>query len=200
MTRSNRDPKNKYIFVYSSRHIHELCYAVSDRPDGGFKFGGTFQQAEVTSCGLNNGPLKGEGRYEARIACNLWSKDGVGRYDGSSPKKRLAAHPYFTQHGKDREGNGDQYIANMRDGAVAGFKYFQIDSPKTVLVELWGTASGSMKVSDKPDFADATAIPVSLNNCTAVIGSILDIGTGVKALYFQFCGTGVVDFIAFELR
>ena len=262
---SIRKDGGKYIFVYSSRHNHELCYAVSDRPDGGFQFGGTlvdqgdmfldgnedeskalnylgnthggmlkigdqwyifyhrqtnrhsysrqacaeklvrnpdgsFQQAEVTSCGLNDGPLKGEGRYEARIACNLWSKDGVGRYDGSSPRKRLEAHPYFTQTGKDREDNGDQYIANMRDGAVAGFKYFQMDGPKTVLVELRGTASGSMKVSDSPDFANGAVIPVSLNNSTVTVGGTLDVGAGRKALYFQFCGTGAVDFIAFELK
>ena len=262
---SIRKDGDKYIFVYSSRHNHELCYAVSDRPDGGFKFGGTlvdqgdmfltgnedeskalnylgnthggmlkigdqwyifyhrqtnrhsysrqacaeklvqnpdgsFQQAEVTSCGLNDGPLKGEGRYEARIACNLWSKDGVGRYDGSSPRKRLEAHPYFTQTGKDREDNGDQYIANMRDGAVAGFKYFQMDGPKTVLVELRGTASGSMRVSDSPSFANGAVIPVSLNNSTVTVGGTLDVGTGKKALYFQFCGTGAVDFIAFELK
>lgn len=30
---------------------------------------GAFLQAEVTSCGLNDGPLNGKGRYEARIAC-----------------------------------------------------------------------------------------------------------------------------------
>ena len=262
---SIRKDGGKYIFVYSSRHNHELCYAVSDRPDGGFEFGGTlvdqgdmfldgnedeskalnylgnthggmlkignqwyifyhrqtnrhsysrqacaeklmqnpdgsFQQAEVTSCGLNDGPLKGEGRYEARIACNLWSKDGVGRYDGSSPRKRLEAHPYFTQTGKDREDNGDQYIANMRDGAVAGFKYFQMDGPKTILVELRGTASGSMRVSDSPDFTNGAVIPVSLNNSTITVGGTLDVGTGKKALYFQFCGTGAVDFIAFELK
>ena len=262
---SIRKDGGKYIFVYSSRHNHELCYAVSDRPDGGFQFGGTlvdqgdmfldgnedeskalnylgnthggmlkigdqwyifyhrqtnrhsysrqacaeklvqnpdgsFQQAEVTSCGLNDGPLKGEGRYEARIACNLWSKDGVGRYDGSSPRKRLEAHPYFTQTGKDREDNGDQYIANMRDGAVAGFKYFQMDGPKTVLVELRGTASGNLRVSDSPNFTNGAVIPVSLNNSTVTVGGALDVGTGKKALYFQFCGTGAVDFIAFELK
>ena len=38
---SIRKDGDKYIFVYSSRHNHELCYAVSDRPDGGFVFGGT---------------------------------------------------------------------------------------------------------------------------------------------------------------
>ena len=31
----------KYYFVYSSQKSHELCYAVSDRPDEGFVYGGT---------------------------------------------------------------------------------------------------------------------------------------------------------------
>ncbi len=30
----------RYYLVYSSVTLHELCYAVSDRPDGGFRFGG----------------------------------------------------------------------------------------------------------------------------------------------------------------
>ena len=193
-----------------------MCYAVSDRPDGGFTFGGTlvsqgdlfldgrteeksglnylgnthggllntgedwyifyhrqtnrhsysrqacaerlgrnpdgsFRQAEVTSCGLNGGPLKGEGRYPAYIACNLWSKDGVGRYDCPSPRRAFAAHPYFTQTGGDREENGDQYIANMRDGAVAGFKYFDIRGLNTVTVGLSGTAQGAFVLSITPD-------------------------------------------------
>lgn len=31
----------KYYFVYSSINSHELCYAVSDHPDGGYRYGGT---------------------------------------------------------------------------------------------------------------------------------------------------------------
>ena len=38
---SIRKDGDRYIFVYSSRHNHELCYAVSHRPDGDFQFGGT---------------------------------------------------------------------------------------------------------------------------------------------------------------
>lgn len=261
---SIRKDGDKYIFVYSSRHNHELCYAVSDRPDGGFTFGGTlvsqgdlflngnedekkglnylgnthggmlklgnqwyifyhrqtnrhsysrqacaerleqnsdgsFRQAEVTSCGLNDGPLEGRGRYEARIACNLWSKNGVGRYDGPSPRKALADHPYFTQSGKDREQDGDQYIANMRDGAVAGFKYFRMDGEKTLSVELRGTGSGCMEVAATPDFASAARIPVDVQGGKKTFSGKLNVGTGVKALYFKFCGSGAVDFIAFEL-
>lgn len=32
---------NTYYFIYSSENSHELCYAVSDRPDEGFTYGGT---------------------------------------------------------------------------------------------------------------------------------------------------------------
>ena len=264
---SIRKDGDKYIFVYSSRHNHELCYAVSDRPDGGFVFGGTlvdqgdmfldgntdeckalnylgnthggmvnlhdqwyifyhrqtnrhsysrqacaeplvqnpdgsFRQAEVTSCGLNGGPLKGTGRYEARIACNLWSKDGVGRYDGKNPKKILAAHPYFTQTGGDREENGDQYIANMQDGAVAGFKYFQMDSATEIAAEVGGNAKGKLLVSEKADFSVLNA-ELTIENKAGMssrIRSSLKITPGKKALYFKFVGTGAMDFIAFELK
>lgn len=38
---SIRKLKGKYYFLYSSRNNHELCYAISDRPDEGFVYGGT---------------------------------------------------------------------------------------------------------------------------------------------------------------
>lgn len=263
---SIRRDGDRYLFVYSSRHNHELCYAVSDRPDGGFVFGGTlvslgdlflegrteerdgqnylgnthggllhlgedwyifyhrqtnrhsysrqacaeklernpdgsFQQAEVTSCGLNGGALRGIGRYEARIACNLWSKNGVGRYDGASPRRRLSQHPYFTQSNGDREDNGDQYIANMRDGAVAGFKYFQFDGADQISVTLRGHASGVLKVSEKPDFFRINAsFPVRLFGGEKTLRAALRIAPGRRTLYFQFCGKGAVDFLSFSFE
>lgn len=263
---SIRKEGGKYIFVYSSRHNHELCYAISARPDGGFIFGGTlvsqgdlflngnedekralnylgnthggllklgkqwyvfyhrqtnrhsysrqacaerleqnpdgsFQQAEVTSCGLNGGPLRGKGRYEARIACNLWSRDGVGRYDSAKPRKALAAHPYFTQSGRDREGDGNQYIANMRDGAAAGFKYFQIKDVSEIVLEIQGTADGELQVSEKPDFSVVNAhIPVKITGSRIRCMGSLRIQNGVKALYIRFCGEGMINFYSFELQ
>lgn len=37
---SIRKNGDTYYFIYSSVLMHELCYAVSDRPDGGFSYGG----------------------------------------------------------------------------------------------------------------------------------------------------------------
>ena len=256
---SIRKDGDRYIFVYSSRHNHELCYAVSHRPDDDFQFGGTlvslgdlfldgrenekdgvnylgnthggmlnigedwyifyhrqtnrhsysrqacaeklvrtpdgrFLQAEVTSCGLNGGPLKGEGRYEARIACNLWSKDGVGRYDG--PRKLLKEHPYFTQDGQ----HGKQYIANMRDCSVAGFKYFDFRGLRRVTVTVGGTAEGKIQISTVPDFSAVFGeIVVSINGKPRDFVAEAKIPDGVHALYFRYLGTGVINFVSFDL-
>lgn len=259
---SIRKDGSKYIFSYSSRHNHELCYAVSDYPDRGYVYGGTlvdqgdmflngnederkalnylgnthggmlnigdswytfyhrqtnqhsysrqacaeklehpapgvFKQAEVTSCGLNGGPLKGTGKYEARIACNLWSKNGVARYDAKFDKKD---HPYFTQTGKDRMENGDQYIANMRDGAVAGFKYFIFSSEKQLTVNLSGSGSGVIEVSHTQDFAQTIAkFPVKVNGPAENAAASFHPASGVQALYFRYTGTGAVNFHTFMI-
>ncbi len=37
---SIRKIRGKYYLVYSSVAMHQLCYAVSDRPDGGYRYGG----------------------------------------------------------------------------------------------------------------------------------------------------------------
>ena len=264
---SMRKYNGKYYFVYSSRHNHELCYAVSDSPTEGFKFGGTlvsngdlflngnedeshasnyignthggllhlngkyyifyhrhtnrssyarqacaeeivmdengmFQQAEMTSCGLNGGPLKGIGTYPARIACNLWSKDGTGRYDCKNPKKAFADHPYFTQDKKDGDESARQYIANMRDGAVAGFKYFEMGEATEISVEISGRAHGKMTVSEKADFSVVNAeIPV--DNPSGGPGEFqaeFKMKTGKKALYFRYVGEGNINFVNFSLK
>lgn len=263
---SMRKVDERYYFVYSSEHNHDLCYAVSKSPKGPFTFGGrlvdlgdlgldgnedenrasnylgnthggmlevngqwyifyhrqtnrssyarqacaeklerasdgSFRQAEVTSCGLNNGPLKGIGRYEARIACNLWSAEGTGRYDCRAPKRKFKDHPYFTQSGKDREQDGDQHIANMKDGAVAGFKYFDLGEANYLCIGVKGTASGMMQVSEEKDFSKLCAeIPIHIiGNQKRIYQGSLKTGKGKKALFFRYKGKGKIAFFDFEL-
>lgn len=266
---SIRKIDEKYCFVYSSEHNHELCYAFADTPKGPFTYGGTlidlgdlyldgntdeskavnylgnthggllnigedwyifyhrqtnkssyarqacaeklvrkadggFYQAEVTSCGLNGGSLKGEGWYEARIACNLWSKAGTARYDTPGHKRKLKGHPYFTQSMPDREKDGDQYIANMQDGAVAGFKYFDfIQAEYRIVLELRGDAKGAIQVSVDPQFGTLAArIPVDGpgSGIRRYTGRLSLPKTKRQPLYFRYVGEGAVDFIGFTLH
>lgn len=261
---SIRKYDGKYYFVYSSRHNHELCYAMSDSPTEGFVYKGTlisnadifpakgmtekdaknyignnhggmlrlkdqyyifyhrqtnrnsysrqtcaeklvrgengdFIQAEMTSCGLNDGPLKGEGVYEARIACNLWSKNGTGRYDVGNPKKLLKEHPYITQDKKDGDVTARQYIANMRDGAVAGFKYFEITELSKIEMTIRGKASGKIEILEGNNVQKIGEIEVKQNTkeWTKVSADILPIPKGIESIYFKYHGMGSVDFLEF---
>ena len=267
---SIRKYDGRYVFVYSSEVNHELCYAVSDRPDGGFSYGGVlvsigdvglpghpdeahaanylgnthggmlrlpaadaadgwayyvfyhrqtnrssyarqacaerlsgspaegFAQAEVTSCGLNGGPLAGAGTYPARIACNLWSADGAGRVDGGGARRRLAAHPYLTQEGKGE--GAHQYLANLRDGAVAGFKYFDLRGTGCVRVQVRGSGAGQLVVSGNESFSDLrSVVRVAPGDGWRTFEAPLIPGGPADALFFRYEGEGAIDFLAFEL-
>ena len=158
---------------------------------------GKFYQAEMTSCGLNGKPLEGKGTYEARIACNLQGKNGTrfyGAFKGIRPWE-----PYFTQTGKDREENPDQYIANMRDGAKAGFKYFWMEKPEKIAVIGCGNAQGVMEVRVQDGAQPVAVIPIQATKEKKAYTAPMQPVEGKQVLYFQYRGKGRFDFHAFRL-
>lgn len=187
---------NGKYYVFYHRQTNRHCYSRQACAEEIFmNKDGTFRQAEITSCGLNGGALDGVGKYGAYVACNLYSEKGSKFYTCKTPAGR---HPYFTQSGKDREDTPDQYIANFNHGAVAGFKYFNFENTNAISIEICGGAKGVMVLSD----GEKTVAEIPLSPCkrrTQFCGA-LDVGRGVKPLYFTFRGKGRFDFIGFELK
>lgn len=178
-----------YIFYH--RHTNCNCFSrqgcaerIEIEPDGSVK------QVEMTSCGLNGGPLEGRGVYEARIACNLTSRKGGRFHSKPLGKNRAGCHPYFTQSGRDRESDPDQYIANFCDGAMAGFKYFDIKDLKRIGVTVCGRAEGIMQVKCEPFGAAVTEIEIHPSAANKTFYGNYGGSDGVKALYFTFRGKG----------
>lgn len=250
----------RYYFVYSSILSHELCYAVSQRPNGDFRFGGTLvsigdlgldgnreavnytgnthggmvelggqwyifyhrqtnkqccarqgcaepitirpdgsiPQVEVTSCGLNGGPLAGTGCYEARIACNLGFREPSFGYIAAHEPDTL--HPYFTQSGCDREGSPDQYIANMSQGAWCGFKYFDFHGQTSMTVTTRGTGNGELLVSTSRKEPPFARIPIAPSESWSESRISFPALHGTLPLFFTFQGEGAMDFQSFEVR
>ena len=260
---SIRKIKGQYYFVYSSELSHELCYAISSKPNSGFRFGGTLisiadigykgnqkllnytgnthggmvevngqwyifyhrqtnktkcsrqacaekitflpdgsiPQVEVTSCGLNNGPLAGKGCYEARIACNLNGRDGMIKSNEARKKDRKNLLPFFTQSGEDREGDGDQYIANLRDGAWCGFKYFAFDGSESgIVITVRGNAVGLLNVYTDRKLAPVSSFMINPSKEWMTYSREIRVGRGTAPLYFSYIGTGSVDFLSFEIQ
>ena len=256
---SIRKVDGKYVFVYSSVAMHELCYAVSDTPLSGFRYGGVIvsncdmgvdtykpagknmaygannhgsiveiggkwyvfyhrhtngtwysrqgcaerisvlpgvriPQAEITSCGLNGAPLRGRGAYPAYIACNMTDEgDGNGFAIFTDPQRVKVA-----QDGSDGE-RTPAYIANFKNGATVGFKYFDIKNLRAVKVTLRGYASGTVEIRTKWDGEIVGSVSVHYANIWETYTADVTVPDGVHALYFTYRGTGAPSFLRFEL-
>lgn len=188
-------------YIFGHRHTHGTAYSrqgVAEKIT--MNADGTFNQAELTSCGLNGGPLKTEGAYSAHIACHLTGPKGAGQVVMSSPDGGELVlpedMPYITEEAWDE---GDHqlrpFIHNLRSGAVCGFKYFDFaNGGKTVSAQVRGSGSISLTVS--PDGEALSTADFASEAWTEVT---LDAGklTGVQPIYFRTTA-GIGDLAGFH--
>lgn len=263
---SIRKVNDKYYFVYSSIVMYELCYAVSDSPEGPFTYGGvlvanndlhigtykpaekpmyygannhgglveingewyifyhrhtngtnfsrqgmaerveilpdgSIPQVEMTSCGLNGGPLRGEGEYPAYIACNLFcSTDNI--YSGGAGKNGFwldSRFPRIMQDGADGD-VCDAYIMNMTDSACCGFKYFAFEGVRRVHIRVRGYCSGRFQVMTSWNGPVLAEIPVDYTDVWTDYSAEVSIPDGVHPLYFRYAGPGTAALLSFTLE
>ena len=159
---------------------------------------GTIPQVEMTSCGSNGGPLVGQGEFQAYIACNLF-------IDEESLKKNFTGtciidpFPKITQDGKD----GDEeigYIANMKDSATAGFKYFDCTGIKKVKIKVRGYCNGAFEVKTSWNGTALGNIPVDFTNIWTEYSADIEIPDGIQSLYFTYTGDGTASLASFTLE
>lgn len=149
-----------------------------------FREDGSIIQTEITSCGLNGGPLRDTETYPAYIACNLFSKEEPGMYVGSG--KNL---PRITKEGSDDDKN-EQYAFNIAKNTTIGFKYFDLKGVKGVEITTTGYGQGDFEIRTEID--GPVLGKITVNFCTAwkIRKCDCEIPDGVSALYFTFTGDG----------
>ena len=153
---------------------------------------GSIPQVEITSCGLNGGPLKGKGEYPAYIACNLFT-DKPSIYIGAEN------YPKIMQDGGDGNENLG-YIFNLHNNATAGFKYFDFKDTRKITLKVRGYASGYFEVKTKWDGEVLGKIPVEFENFWQEYSGEVNIPDGIHALYFTFKGNGSASILSFRLE
>lgn len=102
-----------YIFYHRQTHKNDFSRqgcAEKIKMEGD----GSFKQVEITTSGLNNGPLMAKGTYPAVICCNL--TNGHMPHDDC-----YDIYPHITNNGDER------YIAEIENGTLIGYKYFKFD-------------------------------------------------------------------------
>ncbi len=208
-------PAEKPMFYGANNHgsivqINEKWYIFYHRHTNGTNFSrqgcieqieflddGTIPQVEMTSCGSNGGALLGHGEYPAYLACNLFCKeesiytDWIAWMNNQFPK--------ITQDGRD----GDEeigYIANMKESATAGFKYFDCKGIKKVKIKVRGYCKGAFEVKTSWNGTALGKIPVDYTNVWKEYSADIAIPDGIQALYFSYTGNGSANLASFTLE
>lgn len=257
---SIRKVGDKYYFVYSSHKSHELCYAVSDKPDRDFVYGGTLvsngdigldgrtepvnalgnnhggivqangswyvfyhrqtngtefsrqgcaekieiaedgsiRQVEITSCGLNGGPLAAADTYPAGIACHITDPTTSAQIDYRNPIMQKQTRITATEDGER------QYITAITNGSKIGYKYFdfaafQDAGSETVSLTVRGKFEGTVTIATDEQLAQVIGTQ-SFDWEDEDWGELpcrIQIDGGVHALYFAFSGEGSLDMLEF---
>lgn len=149
---------------------------------------GLFKQAEMTSMGLLNTPLKVEGEYNISVACNIFSKKGS--YFSRVFKNLNGNLPYFTQLEKDNNKKESNVCKNFSDESYLGFKYFNFDKDVVIGIKIKGKMNGNLLIS--LDNIDNIVLKKEIKRKKAFEYVYFDELSvrGIHALYITFKGKG----------
>lgn len=184
---------NGQWYIFYHRHTHGTPFSrqgcaepIQILPDG------SIPQVEMTSCGLNGGPLPAHHSYSAHICCNLMGPEGGMRIDDASKGKQTC---YIDEEGTGTEHVND-FIHHMTNGYVAGVKYLAFNGENKVRLTLRG--HGQMAVLlDSEDAEPIAIVDVNAQSWTDVDAKLAALD-GKHAVYFKALGEdAVLDFSEF---
>ena len=156
---------------------------------------------EITSCGLNGGPLVAQGEYPAHIACNIFNTDKPEMYVGKDQAK-------VTTDGR----KGDEvpsYIADITNNTTVGFKYFDFTGannggvkPKKIAIKVRGYAGGKFQIKTQWDGKVLAEITVKFTNFWQEYECDVDFPNEVAPLYLTYVDAngGHASLLSFELK
>lgn len=144
---------------------------------------GSIKQAEMTSCGLNDGPLSGKGTYPAPIACYITN--------GNMPhgSNRIFTDSFPNVNHSDNE----RFIAEICDNTLIGYKYFEFSGNKGIALTVRGTGTGTIGVYTEIGGELLREIAVSPSEQWSEISAEIILPDGVHPLYLVYHGSGEIS-------
>ena len=147
---------------------------------------GEIPQVEITSCGLNGGPLVARGSYPAIICCNLTN--------GKMPRGQCVdmTLPHIICK------NDERFISEVENGTLIGYKYFLVDNVSDFYVK-YRTCMGSPNGKVKVILGQNTVgeIKIEPSQDWKIAKAALNVQNGIYPLYLVYEGSDYIDFIEF---
>jgi hypothetical protein len=171
-----------YVFYHRLTHKSDYSRQACAEPIE-IAADGSIAQVEITSCGLNGGPLEAEGTYPAVIACNITN----GNMPHGSNKIYTHSFPNVNNEGEDR------FVAEVANHTLIGFKYFRFSGVKALTIQYRGTAQGKFRIFQAEKGNQCGEIQIVPSTAwTKATAEIPFIG-GISPLYLVYEGEGMCD-------
>ncbi len=150
---------------------------------------GMIPQVEITSCGLNGGPLKDDAEYPAHIACNIFDDNNkmyVGEMHSANITMDISEGP-----------KGRSHIRQISNSTTVGFKYFDLKGVKGLKITTRGYGKGEFEIRTSVDGEILGKIGVDF--CTAWTEGTAEftVPDGTYPLYLTFKGVGNSSLLSF---
>ena len=161
---------------------------------------GNFHQAEMTSCGLNGKPLPAVGKYPASIACVLHGIHPASKITEIKDKKTC---PMVTQDLPDGAENARQYIGNIYDGSVIGYKYFEFDGDCQFSLTIKNSQAGTISVWQEEPLKGRVPLAtlfVPQSSQWKICSVEIPFAKGRFPLYLQYSGEGNAELLEIGFR
>lgn len=164
-----------------------------------FRSNGMIEQVEITSCGLNQGPLISEGKYPSYIACHLTVPSMPESVIVGESLKESVPH-ICERTDKDNKEHRTHYIANITHGTQIGFKYFALENNKTIQISLRGKANGVIRVLcglKANDVIGESKINIDTEEWQDILVKLISL-KGQYPIYFEFKIQGLLECESFS--
>lgn len=175
---------NGQWYVFYHRLTHKSDYsrqACAEKIT--IKADGSIDQTEITSCGLNDGPLEALGEYPAAIACNITN----GNMPHGCNSIYTDSFPNVTHRGEDR------FIGEISDETLIGYKYFSFNDVQELSVIITATGSGTLTAYSDMGKNKIACFEISPAADWTKLTEEISLKNGVYPLYFIYKGTGSVE-------
>jgi hypothetical protein len=166
-------------YIFYPRHTNGHWYSrqacaekLVMRPDH------TFAQAPISSCGLNEGPLPGRGRYPANAACYLFTGD-------NECLSSVPGQPKIVQDTAEEE-RAQGYIVDIKDGTTIGFNAFRFEKTRGLGIRTRGYAAGTFEVRLQLDGPPLAEIGVRYTSVWADACAAVSFPDGVSRLFLTY--------------
>lgn len=182
---------NGQWYVFYHRLTHKSDYSrqacaekIVINPDG------SINQVEITSCGLNGGPLIAEGKYPAAIACNITN----GNMPHGCNSIYTISFPNVTNRGDEH------FIDEIADGNLIGYKYFTFEDVKKLSVYIKSQGTGRLIAYTDMSVTEIAAFDVKSTNEKIKLTADISVPSGIYPLYFIYKGKGKIELHEIEFE